>query len=82
MSLLVIKVAFDCEASVWYVSDSDIPGLATEAASFDALREKLLIVAPELLDANGIATAPDEIPVDIVVHDTARFAQLWHDRVP
>ncbi len=76
MSLLVIKAAFDREASVWYVSESDIPGLATEAESFDALREKLLIMVPELLEANGIATGADEIPVEIIAHDTARIRPL------
>lgn len=62
MTLLVIKAAFDREASVWYVSESDIPGLATEAESFDALREKLHVMIPELLEANGIVTGADISP--------------------
>ena len=76
MTLLVIKAAFDHEASVWHVSDSDIPGLATEARSFDSLREKLLIMVPELLEANGIAMGADEIPVEIIAYDTARIRPL------
>ena len=53
MALLVVRAALDTEAGVWYVADSDVPGLATEAASFDELCRKILIMVPELLDANG-----------------------------
>lgn len=73
MSILVIKAAFDREASVWYVSDSDIPGLATEAESFDALRAKLHVMVPELLEANGMVPDAEEIPVEIIAHETARI---------
>ena len=76
MSLLIVKAAFDHEASVWYVSDSDVPGLATEADTFDALRTKILIMVPELLEANNIATDADEFPVEIITHDTARIRRL------
>ena len=35
MTLFVVRAARDNEAGVWYVSESDVPGLATEAESFD-----------------------------------------------
>jgi hypothetical protein len=53
MALLVVKAAFDRDAGVWYVSDSEVPGLATEAASFDALCEKVTAFTPDLLALMG-----------------------------
>jgi hypothetical protein len=46
-----VIVDFDPEASVWYVCDSTLPGLRTEAASIDALVGKLRIMVPDLLAA-------------------------------
>ncbi|MEL6062613.1 MULTISPECIES: DUF1902 domain-containing protein [unclassified Methylobacterium] len=45
----VVRCAWDSEAAVWYVSDSDVPGLATEAASLEALRQKLPGMIEDLL---------------------------------
>ncbi|MFM8746052.1 MAG: DUF1902 domain-containing protein [Aestuariivirga sp.] len=53
MALLVVKATFDRDAGVWYVSDSEVPGLATEAASFDAFCERIASIAPDLLALNG-----------------------------
>lgn len=53
MALLLVKADFDRDAGVWYVSQSDVPGLSTEASSFDLLCEKVLSMAPELLELNG-----------------------------
>ena len=47
MALLVIKAAFDRDAGVWYVADTEVPGLATEAGSFDGLCEKVQAMVPE-----------------------------------
>jgi hypothetical protein len=71
MTLLVVKAAFDREAGVWYVSDSDVPGLATEASSFDLLCEKVIVMAPELLELNG---GPDEreVAIEIIAHATSK----------
>ncbi|WP_091718774.1 DUF1902 domain-containing protein [Methylobacterium phyllostachyos] len=35
----VVGYAWDPDAAVWYVSGSDVPGLATEAASLAPLRQ-------------------------------------------
>jgi len=45
----VVRAAWDEEAQVWYVEESDIPGLATEADSLEALRERLRVIIPDLL---------------------------------
>ena len=42
----------DDEAGVWYVSDTNVPGLATEAQTPPQLLAKLRHLVPELLQLN------------------------------
>jgi len=53
-----VKAEWDEEASVWVASSDDVPGLATGADTFEGLIDKLKIVIPELLEANGLLS-PD-----------------------
>jgi predicted RNase H-like HicB family nuclease len=46
---------WDDEARVWYVADSNVLGLATEAETFEQLEQKLRAMIPQLLELN----APD-----------------------
>lgn len=57
-----VVACWDGDANVWYVADTDVPGLATEAASLDALAAKLQVMIPEMLEANG-ARSPERVPV-------------------
>ena len=72
MSAYRFTVDFDTEASVWYVCDSTLPGLRTEAESLDALVGKLRIMVPDLLAArdrqDGEADADEEIPIEVILH--------------
>jgi hypothetical protein len=47
-----VWIAWDNEASVWYVRDSDLPGLVAEGETVDALRDKLLPRVRELVELN------------------------------
>ena len=49
----VIRCARNLEAEVWFVRETDIPGLVTEAATLDALRAKLPDLTRDLLDMDG-----------------------------
>ena len=42
----------DDEAGVWYVSDTNVPGLAAEADTLPQLLAKLRHLIPELLQLN------------------------------
>ena len=64
-----IRAEWDDEARVWVATSDDAPGLATEAETIENLIEKLKIMVPELLEANGQAT-DCEIPLEIM---TRRF---------
>jgi predicted RNase H-like HicB family nuclease len=71
MDLYHVKAEWDEEAEVWVASSDDVPGLATGADTFEALIEKLKIVIPELLEANGLlAAGTDEVPFAIKAERT------------
>lgn len=62
---LFIRAEWDDEAQVWVATSDDVPGLATEAATLEALSAKLEILVPELLDANSYA-ADTEVPFELL----------------
>ena len=68
---LLVTANWDDEAKVWVATSDDVPGLATEAGSFEALIEKLKRMIPELLDANGYADGDDEVPFQLLVNEAA-----------
>lgn len=78
MKLFVVKVAFDEEAGVWFVESSDVPGLATEADTFDELAAKLQVMVPELIELNGPdgddddGVPYDDVPIEIIAHRFSR----------
>ena len=55
---------WDQKAHAWYVAESDVPGLATEAATVEEMERQLLTLIPELLELNEpgfVAPAPFEL---------------------
>ena len=46
------EISRDDEAGVWYVSDTDFPGLVAEAASEGDLLERIRELVPELYEFN------------------------------
>ena len=63
-----VNAIWDDEAKVWVAESDDVPGLATGADTLEALIEKLRVVIPELLEANGVLTtqeAGEELPFTI-----------------
>jgi len=56
---LYVHADWDAEAGVWVATSNDVPGLATEAETVEALVVKLEVMIPELLDANGVRPLGD-----------------------
>ena len=50
---LYVHADWDAEAGVWVATSNDVPGLATEADTVEALLAKLETMIPDLLEANG-----------------------------
>lgn len=64
-----VRAEWDEEAGVWVATSDDVPGLATEETTMEALIEKLKIIVPELLQANGLELG-EEVPFEVL---TRRF---------
>ena len=49
-----VSLTWDDEAYVWLASSADVPGLALESGSLDALMERVKFAIPDLLDLKDI----------------------------
>ena len=54
MQIFEVRAIWDPEARVWVAMSNDIPGLATEASTYEALIERVLAVASEMLEENHV----------------------------
>jgi len=73
-----VHAEWDHEAKVWFVSDSDVPGLATGAATLPELQDKLQAMIPELIELNHHMLGDDEIGGDIPVELITTKSQSLH----
>jgi hypothetical protein len=71
--ILVVRADWDDEAKVWVATTTDIEGLATEAPTLEELRSKVLAMAAELIELNGLTSDLPEIPIHILSGQTARI---------
>ncbi len=67
---ITVNAEWDSEAKVWVATSDDVPGLVTEADTVEALTEKLSVMIPELLEANGnlVGNVAREVPVNLIAH--------------
>ena len=67
---ITVNAEWDAEAKVWVATSDDVPGLVTEAETVEALAEKLSVMVPELLEANGAlaGNAIREVPINLIAH--------------
>jgi len=65
-SRYTVTCHWDEEAQVWFVADSNVPGLATEAATVEELERKLLVMVPELLGLNSSADSRGDVPFELI----------------
>lgn len=71
-----VRIEWDPEASVWWVAESDVPGLVTEAPTVEQMFRKLEVMIPELLEANNVALTGEqsEVPFRVIAQGVARRA--------
>lgn len=62
-----VKCDWDSDARVWFVSETNVPGLATESATVEAMAKKLRALIPELLAMN-VGGSEIEVPVELLWH--------------
>ena len=65
-----VHADWDSEVDVWVATSDDVPGLATESPTIEALTEKLRYLIPELLEANQllIGDSPEDISFELTSH--------------
>jgi hypothetical protein len=66
---LFVRAEWDDESRVWVATSDDIPGLATEEDNLEGLIDKLKVIIPDLLEANGLI-GEAEVPFEVL---TRRF---------
>lgn len=75
--LILVKVAHDDEAGVWYVEHSSLPGISAEAPTVEALIERLPGIVVDLIEENGFEGDPGEVAIEVVASHTQRV--VLHD---
>jgi hypothetical protein len=58
------RAQWDPEAGVWWCSNDELP-VTTEAPSFDELVTRIMEIAPEMAEANGLAPTGEEIEIRV-----------------
>ncbi len=73
----VVHAEWDPEVRVWYVSESDVPGLITEADTVPDLIKTLRSLIPELLELNGVTDSNVDVPFELLAryHETVEHAK-------
>jgi Domain of unknown function (DUF1902) len=66
MTAIVIRADYDDEAHVW-VGQSDEIRLATEAATFEILCQKLPLLIQDVLGENGDARVGKDVPFELII---------------
>lgn len=67
---IIVRADWDAEAGVWVATTEDICGLAIEAPTLDLLRDRVMGALLDLVEENGLDTAPSRIPVHIMAQQT------------
>jgi predicted RNase H-like HicB family nuclease len=74
--VFTVTCEWDEEAGVWYVIESDVPGLVAEAATREAMAELLQRRVPELIELNmpelAEQTSPRP-PVELLIQSQQRI---------
>lgn len=63
------RAQWDPESGVWWCSNAELP-VTTEAPTFDQLVARVLEIAPEIAELNGIAPRGEEIEIHVTAERT------------
>jgi hypothetical protein len=74
---IIVRASWDDEAKVWTATSEDMPGLVAESATVEQLRDKVLIMVPELLELSGARFGLAEIPIHFLTEQLARVANPY-----
>ncbi|MCR4307472.1 MAG: DUF1902 domain-containing protein [Candidatus Berkelbacteria bacterium] len=75
-----VLAKWDEAAKIWYVAESNVPGLCAEAKTTAALEKLLRVMIPELVELNGMPDNADDnldehsVPWELVYKTEGRLA--------
>ncbi len=69
---LTVQAIWDAEAQVWVATSKNVPGLATEADTIEALTAKLRNIIPELLILNNSISEDYSGSIDFELNTSRR----------
>jgi predicted RNase H-like HicB family nuclease len=75
MKVFIIKVSLDSESGVYFVAESNVPGLHAEADTLDEMRDTIFELAPDLLVANGVIKPRNhdyDVPIELVMRESLK----------
>jgi predicted RNase H-like HicB family nuclease len=65
MTTYEVRAQWDPDAKVWWAVSEDVPGLASEAPSFEELLNNIRELVPELLALNDAPTATSDLTIKV-----------------
>ena len=72
MRVVVVSAEWDDEAKVWVAESANLEGLVTEAETLEALRARLALIVPDLLEEYG--ETDSDIAIELIAHSHDRIA--------
>ena len=67
--VIVVKAIHDAEAGVWFTESADVHGLRIEAATLEALIERVPVAIQDLL---GVEGETQDVPIEVIAHASTR----------
>ena len=64
MKEFIVHAQFDAEAKVWWASNDKLP-LTTEAPSLDQLLARVMDIASEIAEANGLVARGEQVKIHL-----------------
>jgi hypothetical protein len=71
MRVIVVSAEWDDEAKVWVAVGTNLGGLVTEADTLEALRARLALIVPDLLEEYG--NTDSDIAIELIAHSHDRL---------
>lgn len=72
-----VKAEWDAEAGVWYIADTDVPGLVAEAETLEGLGREVCELVPEMLELNAHLLDDDaphpDVPISLIAHQEMKI---------
>jgi hypothetical protein len=73
MTIKMVEISWDEDAMVWYVAKSEILGLTSEAPTYEALMDRVLIVIPKLVALNRENYGGDNLRIRFTTEKTVEY---------